>query len=428
MREEKSLTQEASSPAQSLDYFEQLNTVPENKKWPLIRRWMEETPLPFFKQMREKSPIIKTPECTLLSLYDDVTEALNHPTIFTVSLYKPKMGDFLMTEDHTELHNRDRGIMMSLLKREDLPRIRSFVSDRCSSILKESNGSIELIEEYSRRVPVALVQEIFGLDGIKHTTLLKWSHLNQYDAFNNQHFQNYNGRETIEKERKKSNVWVLLYGLSMLIRKYFFILISKPKKDTVTRMLSENPLFKKGFGPIRQAINSAGLLIGTIETTSEAVSNALNQLFSHPEHLSQAIELAKDEDPQAFDNLIWEALRSQPIAPYLMRKTSEDFTIAKGTEREALIPKDTTVLCLIASAMFDPSVFENPEEFNPKRGYGKSFQFGFASHECIGKMIGMVMIPEMVRQILLMPNLDEISKQDKLGGPFPRNHPFKWDV
>jgi len=117
------------------DFFEILNATNENEKWPLIREWMEDTPHHFFKEMREKSPILVTPECTLLSLYDDVTEALNHPSIFTVELYKPKMGDFLMTEDDTELHHRDRNIMLSLLKKEDLPTIRNFVANKCHSIL-----------------------------------------------------------------------------------------------------------------------------------------------------------------------------------------------------------------------------------------------------------------------------------------------------
>ena len=33
------------------------------------------------------------------------------------------------------------------------------------------------------------------------------------------------------------------------------------------------------------------------------------------------------------------------------------------------------------------------------------FNFGFGSHECLGKYVGMVMIPEMVRQVLLRRNL-----------------------
>lgn len=408
------------------DFLEILDSTPESKKWSLVREWIESSSLPFFKVLREQRPIIKTTECTLIALYDDVIDALNHPTIFTVALYKPKMGEFLMTEDDTPLHNHDRAIMLSLLKREDLPRIRNYIAEKCISILGQKNGEINLIKEYSRTIPVSLVQDVFGLDGINPKKLLKWSHLNQFDAFNNQHFQNFSGRENIEKNRKKSNFWLFLYGLTLLIRKKLFILIGKPKNDTVTRMLSENSFFKKGFGLVRQTVNAAGLLIGTVETTSEAVSNALNQLFKHPEHLKLAISLAKGEDTQAFDNLVWEALRSQPIAPYLMRKTSQDYIIAKGTDRETVIAKDTVVLCLIGSAMFDSTVFENPEQFDPTRPYGKSFQFGFASHECIGKMIGMVMIPEMVRQILLQPNIKEISKQQFNGGPFPQSHVFSW--
>ncbi len=409
------------------DYLTELSSSSETNKWPLVRHWIKDSPQSFFKNLRTQSPILVTPECTLLALYDDVVEALNNPKIFTVQLYKPKMGDFLMTEDDTSLHNHDREIMMSLLKREDLPRIRQYISNKSKQILDQSNGEIDLIKSYSRTIPVAMVQDIFGLDGIDPKHLLKWSHLNQYDAFNNQYFQDYVGHEEIEGQRKKNNKWLFLYGLLMLIRKYWHVLRGKPKNDTVTRMLTEHSFFEKGFHIIRQAINSAGLLIGSVETTSEAVSNALHQLFKHPGHLSQAIELAKGDDIEAFDKVVWEALRSQPIAPYLMRKLSQDYTIAKGTDRETTLSSGTTVLCLIQSAMFDPEAFDNPDDFDPTRPYGKSFQFGFGHHECIGKMIGMVMIPEMVRQVLLRPNIQQQSLQEFAGGPFPQKHLFLWN-
>lgn len=293
--------------------------------------------------------------------------------------------------------------------------------------MDSSNGEIDLIETFSRTVPVSLVQDVFGLDGISQKRLLKWSYLNQYDAFNNQRFQDFVGHEEIENARKKANVWVLLYALSMFMRKYWHILRGKPKSDTVTRMLREHSIFEKGFHIIRQGVNTAGLLIGTVETTSEAVSNALHQLFQNPDHVAKAVMLARGDDIEAFDKIVWEALRYQPIAPYLMRKVSEDYTIAKGTDREMVIPQGTTVLCLIGSAMFDPSAFDNPEQFDATRPYGKSFQFGFGHHECIGKMIGMVMIPEMVRQILLRPGLRQESEADFGGGPFPQHHRFSWD-
>lgn len=418
---------DASDNSTNKDFLAEIDSLEIDKQWPLVRQWVEENSLPFFKQLREERPVFVTPECTLLATYDDVVEALNIPSIFTVGLYKPKMGDFLMTEDDTPLHHHDRNVMVSLLQREDLPKIRQYVASTSKQILDQANGQIDLIESFSRTVPVSLVQDFFGLDGIQKKTLLKWSYLNQYDAFNNQHFQNFKGHEVIEGKRKKANVWLLLYALSMFLRKYWHILRGQPKDDTVTRMLKENSPFKKNFNLIRQAINTGGLLIGTIETTSEAVSNALSQLFKYPDHLSQAITLAKSDDNDAFDRIVWEALRAQPIAPYLMRKTSQDYLIRQGKAHETLIPKDTTVLCLITSAMFDPGAFENPEKFDPTRPYGKSFQFGFGSHECIGKMIGMEMIPEMVRQVLLRKNLKQVATADFAGGPFPKHHRFSWD-
>ena len=77
--------------------------------------------------------------------------------------------------------------------------------------------------------------------------------------------------------------------------------------------------------------------------------------------------------------------------------------------------------------MFDPAAFDDPETFKPSRSYGKSFQFGFGHHECIGKMIGMVMIPEMVKQVLLKQNIKENYPAKHKGGPFPEEHFFSWD-
>jgi len=111
-----------------LDYMSYLNNLDDKDKWPFIRQWMKDSPHDFFRVLRQTKPIYKTTECILLALYDDVVEALNHPKVFTVALYKPKMGDFLMTEDESPMHNGDREIMMSLLQREDIPRIREYVA------------------------------------------------------------------------------------------------------------------------------------------------------------------------------------------------------------------------------------------------------------------------------------------------------------
>jgi hypothetical protein len=92
------------------NYLEQFDAAAAADKYPLVRRWIDSEPLPFFKELREKRPILVTPVCTLLTRFDDVTEVLNMPLIFTAALYLPKMGNgiYLMAHDDDALHTREK--------------------------------------------------------------------------------------------------------------------------------------------------------------------------------------------------------------------------------------------------------------------------------------------------------------------------------
>jgi len=407
-------------------FLAQFDLTPETERWPLVRQWMKKTPLPFYKELRAKRPILVRPECTLVTRFDDVTEVLKQPTVFTVDLYKPKMGDYLMAEDDTHMHNTEKEIMLALLKREDLRRIRNFIAEAGKNILEKADGKIELINQYGRMVPALMVQNIFGLDGIKPDKLIEWSYWNQYDAFRNQPFHETGNSETIHEKNKQANRMLGIYVAFLLLGKWWHMFRGNSKKDTVTRMLQEYYPKKAKFNILRQGINAGGLLVGAVETTSEAVAHIFTQLIECPEMLAKAIELAHQDETETFDKICWEALRFRPIAPYIFRKAAMDYTLGRATERATTIPQGSTVLNVIASAMFDPAAFDEPEQFNPERVYGKSFHFGFGSHECMGKIVGMVMIPEMVRQVLRLPGIKAVSPMEYLGKPFPEQYHFTW--
>jgi cytochrome P450 len=76
--------------------------------------------------------------------------------------------------------------------------------------------------------------------------------------------------------------------------------------------------------------------------------------------------------------------------------------------------------------MFDPKVFESPDEFIAERNWYHYFHFGFGSHECLGKHVGMVMIPEMIRQLFLRTDLKADSRIDYKGGPFAEKYDLSW--
>ncbi|MGS2718148.1 cytochrome P450 [Eionea flava] len=439
------------------DYLKEYDAAAEADKYPLVQQWMKKEPLPFFKQLREERPILVTPECTLLALFTDVRDCLQMPKIFTVDLYKPKMGvtdteeGYLMAHDDDALHYREKSIMQGMLNRDDLPAVREGIKKSAEKILDNANGQLDIVDNYCRMVPAIMVQEYFGLDGIDPKKLLKWSFWNQYNTFHNQPFD-LNSKEKyghIVKEHAKCSEELVEYITVLMVRKLLTVKIKDrifgagiklrnllralskknpilPKDDIVKRMLRTSFADHVNFPLTRIGTNAGGLLIGAVETTSQAVAQVIQYFIDRPELLVKAKAASRQEDTSAIDALVWEALRFVPISPYMFRQASQDYTIAKGTDRETTIPKGTNVLTLTQSAMFDNYANENPDEFNPDRNWYHNFNYGFASHDCLGKYVGMAMIPEMVRQVLLRDDIQAVSEMDYEEGPFPEKYELSW--
>ena len=446
------------------NYLKEYDAAPDEVKYRLVQGWMRSEPLEFFKQLRAERPVLQTPECTLVAMYADVRDMLEMPKVFTVDLYKPKMGvtgpndGFLMAHDDDALHYREKSLMQGLLNRDDLLRVRKMVAETAERILREAGGRIELVNAYCRMVPVHLVQDYFGLNWVDRGDLIRWSYWNQYDAFNNQPFDMCTDREhrhIIERHAEvgrelKDYIAVLIVrklirlkvisAIDMVldpirkpIRRLFGMAPRQRRDDVVTRMLRSKLADEVDFPRLRMGVNAGGLLIGTIETTSQAVAQAVEYFVDRPHLLKEAKIRARQGDATAFDAMVWEALRFVPIRPDIFRQASCDVTIAKGTERETEIKAGTIVRLLIHSGMFDPYAYENPDEFDPDRNLYHNFCFGFGSHQCLGKYVGMEMVPEMVRQVVLLDDLRSdgaISYRNEdfpdRDGPFPEKFHLSW--
>ena len=441
----------------AIDFLAEYDAAADNDKYPLVQKWMKTTPLPFFKQLREQRPILVTPECTLVALFTDVRDVLQMPSIFTIDLYKPKMGvtdtdpGYLMAHDEDALHYREKSIMQAMLNRDDIPRVRQLIQDSAKDILDKANGSIEIVNNYCRMVPAIMVQEYFGLNGIDKKKLLKWSFWNQYNTFHNQPFD-LNSKERFDEivaAHAQCSTELVDYMKVLMVRKLLTVKIKdrlfagglkvlnllrtivakKPivlKDDIVKRMLRSSFSAQVDFPLTRIGTNAGGLLIGAVETTSQAVAQVIQFFIDRPELLAQAKAAAAKSDTREIDGMVWEALRYVPISPYMFRQASQDYTVGKGTDRETTIAKGTNVLTLTQSAMFDTYAYDNPDVFNADRNWYHNFNYGFGSHDCLGKYIGMAMIPEMVRQVVLRTDIQASSAMDYNKGPFPETYTLSW--
>ena len=115
-----------------------------------------------------------------------------------------------------------------------------------------------------------------------------------------------------------------------------------------------------------------------------------------------------------------------PAFPYFFRTCEKATELAGGTDYAQEIPAGTTVLAVTHSAMFDERSYPDPEAFNPNRSLSNGFHFGQGLHECLGRHIGMQMIPELVRQVLLKKGIHATDPVTYRGG-VPDHYPLRWD-
>ena len=158
-----------------------------------------------------------------------------------------------------------------------------------------------------------------------------------------------------------------------------------------------------------------GLVIGMVETTSQAAVQALVVLFSKPDALARAAAAATADDDDALSDLIFESLVFSPINPMVVRVAKEDYRLAAGKPHQTLIRKGTAVFALTWSAMFDPRVLDAPEEFRPDRPDYDYLHFATGLHACYGRYISRIQIPQILKPLLkLKRKRNSIKSIDRL--------------
>lgn len=409
-----------------MSYLARLDAAPREQKWPLLRGWLYSEPIPLFEELRRDRPVVSLPELDFCTRHADCTLILRRHNSFSVALYEPKQGGYFMAQDDTAQHWREKSIMRSILDFEDVPKMRAFVADETRRRLDEAGGEIDLVRQISRGVPVALVQEFFGFRNADPDKLIEWSYWNQQDAFHNQAFDAPGpvSSEDIVRNRKKAGFAMAFYLGRLVFRRTLATKVGLDGDDPMSRLirLSDSGALKFNLKDV--LYNSGGLLIGAVETTNHAVVNALEFLLTDPERRRSAQVAAGQGD--AIDGFVMEALRFRPAFPYFFRTATRDTELAGDTPHATLVRKGRTVLAVTHSAMFDPAAFPDPRRFDPKRDLGDAFTFGQGIHECLGRAVAAAMVPEIVRQVLLRPDLRAEGAPDTEGTKVPQRWRLRW--
>lgn len=376
-----------------------------------------------FATLRKINPIFKTPNAYIVTLFDDVQEALTRNDVFTVAPYAPKMdpsvGPYMLARDDSEINYRDKAMMRVVLRFDDLPRIRQMVAKYTKEALDKAKGRIEVVGTISRRVPVRLTQDYFGFNA-PEKDLFKWSFCTQADMFHN-----LTNDAEVHKNNISSGQQMKEFLSKEIVNRRKQIQKDPELDDSFSRLIkiSENS-DATNFDDERIIANVMGLLVGGIETTSQAIVQVLDQLIRvFPKKMAEAKEFAKQGNNEKFDAYVWEALRFNPINPFVVRLSSQNYVLAAGTARATKIPKGSVVLISTRSAMRDEKQVLDADKFKTDRPNYHYMHLGFGAHECLGKYIGMVEITEIVKQILLRDDIKAANQPEfSNGSPFPEKY------
>lgn len=392
----------------------------------LLVSWLRNRQRELLDELRENRPVFVNPVFVIVSRATDVIDVLSKHETYTVRLNSltmdPSVGPFMLARDETPLNWHEKSVMKTVLRHDDLARIRALVGSVVAAEIAAAAGKLDVVPRVGRLVPLRIVQDYFGFKA-PDADLLRWSFATQHAMF-----RNLGGDKTVVAA-------CIAAGEEMRHWLWPFVTerIGYPSMtgdDATGRLirLAANP--DLDMPPERIVSNVCGLLVGSIETTSQAIVQALAVLLNIPNVLAEAIEAAKDPDPTRFDGYVFEALRFQPITGLQLRFIAKDGVIGTGTPYATPVKAGQRLAAATGAAMFDADLFPDPTAFKPDRPRAAYFHMGFGHHECLGKYVGLTAIPEAIRQLLLVPGLQRAAgaagQVDFAGGPFPAHFHVTW--
>lgn len=136
-------------------------------------------------------------------------------------------------------------------------------------------------------------------------------------------------------------------------------------------------------------ITLVGFFVASYHTTLVAMTNTTYALSSNPEQM-RALEQEPDLAPRAWE----EALRYLTPVHFIHRYAGEDITLHGHT-----IPEGSQILLAVAAANRDDRYFENPDQFDVRRGNVRHLAFTAGGHYCLGAPLSRLEGDHLLREL-----------------------------
>lgn len=272
----------------------------------------------------------------------------------------------MLTMDEPD-HTRLREIVDEAFRRRAIldmePRIRA-ITDTLANELFADGSPADVVDRYSRRVPLAVICEVLGLPDADRPRFMAWT--NSFTRLTN--LMGFFG----------------LIPAMMSMKRYLEGQLDLARKNGGEGLIAELVRVEKEGGRISgdEMVSMVFLLLGAgTETTTHLISGSVFELLRNPERRDWL-----EEDWSRINLAIEEFLRF--VSPVQFSKPRY---IRKDIELGGVrLPAGDKIMAMIVAANMDPAESEHPEVLDLDRRPNRHLAFGTGIHFCLGHQLARI--------------------------------------
>lgn len=343
-------------------------------------------PYPYLAALRATSPVHRNPDGTyILTRYDDLVAVYRDPKLWSsdkTADFAPKFGPGApLYEHHTTSvvftdppdHTRIRALFQHAFTRKALtaltPRIETLVDTALDRF--EDEGTMEVVEDFSFRLPIEVVCDMLGVPADDRTLIRDWAVaiLTALEPKLTQQQLDTGNRAVTDFKQ---------YLRDLLAHRRAHPDTAQPGE--VLTVLADAEADGEKLTEIELLHQCIFMLNAGHETSTNMLSHGIHEMLRNPGQIARL-----NADPTLIDPMVEEVLRYQAPIQINNRRATADTRIG-NTDLSA----GTTVHMIVAAANRDPAQFPDPDRFDIGRRPNRHLSFALGVHICIGNSLARV--------------------------------------
>lgn len=334
-------------------------------------------------------------------------------------IYPPELVAKMIVGQDPPGHTEARSVAQRGFIKEHMDRLQPEIEARAHRIIDrfETNGSANLLEEYSLELTTQTIMALLGLD-YEYEPMMRQLRDDLFSVLSSAH-------EPLP-EPKRSEVWDRFVRANLVLREIIDSRRDSDADDIISVMASARKDDGSFALPTPQiALHVSEFAAAGTDTTAQAMTNAVIFLSRNSGALQDAIA-----EPELWPRVFEETVRRRPSSTFTSRRATRAVTLSNVT-----IEEGDMIWVALASANTDPEHVERPFEFDIHRPDPTDhLAFTAGRHTCLGNPLARVQGATGLRVLFeRLPSLrpDDTAELDFLRMallPVRRSLNVHWDV